>query len=102
MYEKLCDLKIQTRLFLMVSIAVVGFLIMTFIVLLRDNTTAKNAEHFHEQANKVPTIGQLIHELQKERGASTMYTANAASEGSKNFLEQQYIDTNKAEMPLVC
>ncbi len=96
MYEKLCDLKIQTRLFLMVSIAVAGFLFMASIVSLRDNSTATNAKNFHELAWLAPIIGQMIHELQKERGASTMYVKETASEGSKKILWQQKSNTDIA------
>lgn len=96
MYEKLCDLKIRTRLFLMISIAVFGFLVNASISLVRDNTTAKNAADFHELASLAPAIEQLIHELQKERGISTLYIGMSASDNAAQILRLQRLQTNLA------
>lgn len=89
MYEKLCNLRIRTRLLLIISIAVSIFLIMAAIILSRDNDIKRNARHFRELADLAPTVGQLIHELQKERGTSAIYITGSASESAGKALDGQ-------------
>ena len=96
MYETLCDLKIRTRLYMMISIAVMGLIVTTSIILSRDNITAKNAANFRELANLAPDIEQLIHELQRERGISIMFAGDSDSDNIKKKLLEQMINTDFA------
>ncbi|PCI47629.1 MAG: hypothetical protein COB49_06945 [Alphaproteobacteria bacterium] len=96
MYRYLSNMKIRTRVSLLISIAVVGFLLISSVILFTYYTTAKNAENFHELADLVPVTGQLIHELQKERGASAVYFGASATGGSIQDLDQQKSYTDKA------
>ncbi|MBL4801649.1 MAG: nitrate- and nitrite sensing domain-containing protein [Emcibacter sp.] len=89
-------MKIRTRFFLLISIAVTGFLIAASVILMKDYKTAKNAENFHELANLMPLTGQLIHELQKERGTSAIFLGAMAEDQNISVLNHQKSDTNKA------
>jgi len=96
MYNQLCTLKIKTRLFLIISIAVAGFLAMASITLVKNYTAARNAEKFRNLAELAPTVGRLIHDLQKERGTSTVYISAGNIDASDAILIRHINSTNEA------
>jgi len=96
MYRLLCNLKIQTRLFLVISIAVTGFFVTASIVLIRDNNAARNAAAFQEIAEMAPVVGLLIHELQKERGASAVYISSKGGDRALRDLDLEKVNTDRA------
>ena len=96
MYRYLSNMKIRTRFVLLIFIAVAGFLITVSVILTEDYKTAKNAANFQELADLAPVTGQLIHELQKERGASALYLGTFALNNSPKELTRQKNTTDSA------
>ncbi len=66
------------------------------MVLWQDYSTAKTAKNFRELASLAPPSSRLIHELQKERGISSLYLGATNSDSFTKKLELQKKSTNKA------
>jgi len=95
-YNKLCHMKIQTRLLLIVLMAVASFMSVTYIILRRHYVTAQNAHHFRELTELAPAIGQLIHDLQKERDVSAIYISSSGGADAMGNLNVQRARTDGA------
>ncbi|MCF8474794.1 MAG: nitrate- and nitrite sensing domain-containing protein [Emcibacter sp.] len=95
-YNTLGNMRIRTRLFLICLIAIIAFLSVASINLLNYNKTVKQASYFRELVELAPIIGNLIHEFQKERGASAAYISSIKNEEPKQQLFLQKTITDKA------
>lgn len=89
------NLSVRAKLFLLVSLPILGLFYFSFLNLNRALDAAENAERIAQLVEIAAANGALVHELQKERGAS----AGFLSSGGNNFgdvLAEQRRDTSLA------
>lgn len=89
------NLSVRMKLLLLVSLPIAGLLYFSFLNLNRASQITDTAEHI-EQLVKIAAInGALVHELQKERGASAGYLSSTGREFGE-ILSRQRQASNKA------
>ena len=87
-------LTVKLRVLLVAAIPVVGLLLAAAAIVTERLTAVSSARHVRFEAEMAVYIGNLIHELQRERGASAVFLG---SKGTKlgAELEQQRASTDK-------
>lgn len=74
------NLKIRTRIALTLLLPILGLLIFSGSLILSKRQTAAETSSLYNLASLGPTVSALVHELQKERGASAVFIG---SKGAK-------------------
>lgn len=80
MFSFLRNTPIGLRIAMALVLPVLGMLAFSSMTLLDKGAVVSEIEHLEELSNRAPVISALVHELQKERGASAVYIG---SKGTK-------------------
>jgi methyl-accepting chemotaxis protein len=83
------SVKIKYRIALLSVVAMMGMLIASGILLVDKRQVASNMESLSELADLAPTVSALVHELQKERGASAGFIASGGVKFAQTLPEQR-------------
>lgn len=93
---KLSDFKIRSRVFMAVTIPVVGMMIFSTFMTIEKNNIKNDSHKLSDLVNIAPVVSTLAHEMQKERGLSAGYIGSQGSAAAKEKLEAQKPNTLKA------
>jgi hemerythrin-like metal-binding protein len=75
------NIKISIRILMALALPVAGFLVLSVVSVSQKQQFSKQVDSLENLARLAPTISALVHEMQKERGAS----AGFISSGGKKF-----------------
>jgi methyl-accepting chemotaxis protein len=92
---RFADLRIGKKLLLVAAIPVAVMIALSAIDVRDASRTAGNANEITEIAQRVSAFGQVVHELQKERGASALFIGSKGQSFASE-LRSQRSDTDKA------
>jgi methyl-accepting chemotaxis protein len=87
--------KIGTRISLLLVLPMMGLLIFSGMIILEKRETVKRMESLQELADLAPTISDLVHELQKERGTSAVFLGSKGNRFTKELPEQWALTSKK-------
>lgn len=91
--------KIGIRILLALALPVAGFLILSVLEIVDKQQQAQKIEHLEELARLAPTISALVHELQKERGASAGFIGSKGTKFTDKLPAQRKLtDVKNAEL----
>jgi len=76
MFAFMENVKIGPRIMLALALPLLGMIFFSGTVVLEKRQTVKNVKHLEHLAELAPAIGALVHEMQKERGASAGFIAS--------------------------
>jgi hemerythrin-like metal-binding protein len=87
--NSLNNLKIRTRILLALSLPVLGLLFFSTSRVIEKNNISKNMTSLTTLAQLAPTISNLVHELQKERGTSAGFIGSKGKRFTEKLPEQR-------------
>ena len=91
------NLKIKYRIFLIVSVAITGMLVFSGLQLWEKRQVAGEMESLESLAEMGPVVSGLVHELQKERGASAGFISSKGTKfGEKLRAQRDSTDEKRA------
>ena len=96
MWGFLDNLKIQTRIYLVAFLPLLGLAVFSGVVIYNQNDTRVKMARFQEVAAAIPEISGLVHELQKERGNSAGFIGARGKGQFGDMLAAQRQATNVA------
>ena len=94
MFAFIQDLKIKTKLLLLVLPLLVALGFLSFSKVLNFWTEKNQYEASAEVVSEVAVLGQLVHQLQSERGMSAGFLASGGSEAAAKVLKEQRVNTD--------
>lgn len=94
MEKQLNQLGIGTRIFIQVLVPLIMVIGLAAVLGFRAYTTANQAASINVIATFTPSISDLVHELQKERGRSAGFIASQGAAAQTNGMQNQRIDTD--------
>ncbi len=99
MFSFFQNIKISLRIALALALPIIGLLIFSGMSVLDKREIVSKMDRLQELADLAPTISNLVHEMQKERGASAVFIG---SKGTKMVTElpAQVKDTNEKRKAL--
>jgi methyl-accepting chemotaxis protein len=83
------NLKLGTRLMLVMLIPVIALLIVSAVVVTDRFAMVRAAERLHTLASVAPTFSALVHEMQKERGMSAGFIGSKGTEFAAELKTQR-------------
>ncbi len=83
------NMKLSTRLMLVMLIPVMALLVVSAVVLLDHYKQFKSAERLQTLASIAPSFSALVHEMQKERGMSAGFLASKGAEFASELKTQR-------------
>jgi hemerythrin-like metal-binding protein len=90
--------KIGARILLALALPVAGFLALSIIMIVQKNEFARDIEQLNKLAQLAPTISALVHEMQKERGASAGFIGSGGKKFTAKLPAQRKVtDTKKTD-----
>lgn len=96
MWGFLDNLKIQTRIYLVALLPLLGLAVFSGAVIYNQNDTRVKMARFQEVAAAIPEVSGLVHELQKERGTSAGFIGARGKGRFGDMLAAQRQATNAA------
>ncbi|MBT7306646.1 MAG: HAMP domain-containing protein, partial [Gammaproteobacteria bacterium] len=91
MMDFLSGLRIKTKLMLMITIPLVAMLYFSINILLEQNQQQEEMEKLGELSVLVGNLSRLIHETQKERGASAGFTGSKGKKFAEMLPKQRKV-----------
>jgi methyl-accepting chemotaxis protein len=91
------NLKIGTRISLALLLPIVGLLLFSGFLVLDKRQTASEMESLRKLANLGPVISALVHELQRERGASAVFIGSKGAKFATELPAQVKTTNGKKE-----
>ncbi|MHA1566679.1 MAG: nitrate- and nitrite sensing domain-containing protein [Alphaproteobacteria bacterium] len=88
--------KIWVRILVGLAAPTVGLLIFSGMMILETNTRKSEMARVERLAQLAPVVGALIHELQKERGASAVFIASKGSKFARKLPDQRKATDRKS------
>ena len=86
---------IRGRLLILISLPIISLFLVGAIALKNNYTTTKNVGELIPLVEQAERISIVVHELQKERGASSGFISSKGGEKIKKILIAQRIETDK-------
>ncbi len=87
--------KIGARILMALALPVAGFLVLSIILIMQKNEFARDIEQLEKLAQLAPTISALVHEMQKERGASAGFIGSAGKKFTAKLPTQRKVTDAK-------
>ncbi len=78
-------LKIKYRIFFLSIVTIVGMLVFSGFLLAEKSQISSEMESLSRLAELAPTVSALVHELQKERGASAGFIGSKGQKFAKTL-----------------
>ncbi len=91
--------KIGVRIMVGLAMPIIGLLIFAGMMILETNTRKSEMARVEQLAQLAPVISALVHELQKERGASAVFISSKGKRFAKKVPDQRKL-TNKKRKQL--
>ncbi len=85
------NMKIKYRIFMISIAAIIGMLVFSSFVLIEQRGTVAEMESLNELADLAPTISALVHEMQKERGASAGFISSKGQKFAQKLPAQRRV-----------
>ena len=90
--------KIGARIMLALALPVLGFLVFSILSVIEKQQYANRIDALERLADLAPTISALVHEMQKERGASAGFIASKGKKFAVKLPDQRKVtDIKKAD-----
>ncbi len=89
------NMKIKYRIFMISAAAIIGMLVFSSFVLIEQRGTVADMESLNELADLAPTISALVHEMQKERGASAGFIGSKGQKFAQKLPAQRRVTDQK-------
>lgn len=87
------NISIKFRIMAVACVALFGLVVASGYVVVDKSSTVSGMSELQEMASFAPTVSAVVHELQKERGASAVYIGSKGSRFA-DVLASQKTDTN--------
>lgn len=88
------NISIKFRIMAVACVALMGLIISSGYVVLDKRSTVSDMTKLSEMVSFAPVVSSVVHELQKERGASAVYVGSKGKRFSDTLVSQKS-DTNK-------
>ncbi len=88
-------LKIKYRIFFLSIVTIVGMLVFSGFLLTEKRQISSDMESLSHLADLAPVVSALVHELQKERGASAVFVASKGQKFAQKVPEQRRLTDEK-------
>ncbi len=89
------NLKIKYRIFFLSIVTIVGMLVFSGFLLNEKRQISSDMESLSRLADLGPVVSALVHELQKERGASAVFIASKGQKFTRELPEQRRLTDEK-------
>ncbi|MCH8998809.1 MAG: nitrate- and nitrite sensing domain-containing protein, partial [Proteobacteria bacterium] len=89
------NLKIKYRIFILSIVTIAGMLVFSGFLLMEKRQISSEMESLSRLAELAPVVSALVHELQKERGASAGFIASKGQKFTKKLPEQRKLTDEK-------
>ena len=89
------NVKIKYRIFMISAVAILGMLVFSGFLLVEQRSTVTDMESLNELAGLAPTISALVHEMQKERGASAGFIGSKGQKFAQKLPAQRQLTDQK-------
>jgi len=89
------NVKIGKRIIFALALPVLGLLVISGLSVVEKNQTASEMARLQELARLAPTISALVHEMQKERGASAGFIASKGKRFATKLPAQRQVTNQK-------
>lgn len=96
MFSFLQNVKIRTQVALALLLPITGLLLFSGYTVVEQRRVATEMERLQSLAAVAPDVGQLVHELQKERGTSAGFISSGGNGAFRSKLSGQYTATDEA------
>ena len=93
------NLKIKYRIFILSIVTIAGMLVFSGFLLMEKRQISSEMESLSRLAELGPVVSALVHELQKERGASAVFISSKGQKFTRELPEQRKLtDGTKAAL----
>lgn len=89
--------KLKTRISVLVLIPLLGLLLPSTMLVMQSWTEANEMDRLNKLAQIAPTISALVHEMQKERGASAGFTGSKGTKFADTLVSQRKTTNEKRQ-----
>ena len=89
------NIKIGARISIALVVPIIGFLLFSGFTVIEKRQVASEMESIQTLAQLAPTISALVHELQKERGASAGFIGSKGKKFTKKLPNQRIVTNDK-------
>jgi hypothetical protein len=96
MLSFLKDIRIRSRVLIVVFLPLLGFLAFSGLTVVQQGGIASSMSELKTLADLAPEISSMVHELQKERGNSAGFIGSKGSGKFRDRLTKQLSETNQA------